>query len=83
MQHAEVTQRVRQQMGIRAGRCGICGADGLTVVESRRVRRGMAVLDPRWDPGVRTYELCGSCGAKRYLEDDEAVRGPRHRATPG
>ena len=73
MQHGEVTRRERENVGVRAGRCGICGAEGVAVVESRRVRRGLAVLNPRWDPRVRTYELCGSCGAKRLLDDGEAV----------
>jgi hypothetical protein len=68
-----MAQRTREQVGVRGARCGICGAEGVAVIESRRVRRGLAVLNPRWDPRVRTYELCGSCGAKRLLEDDEEI----------
>lgn len=43
--------------------CQLCGA-ATTVTESRAVRRGLALLDPRWRPEVRVYELCAECGAK-------------------
>jgi hypothetical protein len=38
------------------------------VVESRNVRRGLAVLNPGWDAHVRTYEVCPDCGAKWRTE---------------
>jgi hypothetical protein len=45
----------------------------LVVIESRAVRRGAAWLNPRFDPAVRTYELCPSCGAKHHLKAGQRI----------
>jgi hypothetical protein len=49
--------------------CGLCGHKGQVITLSRRVRKGLDLLNPKWDPAVEAFELCPSCGAKRVLED--------------
>jgi hypothetical protein len=73
MEHGEVGHRRRRTTVGPADRpCELCGGDAV-LTESRAVRRGAEWLNPRWRASVRVYELCGSCGAKTYLED---VRRP-------
>jgi hypothetical protein len=45
----------------------------MVVIESRAVRRGADRLNPRFDPAIRTYELCRGCGAKHQLKDGQRV----------
>jgi hypothetical protein len=40
---------------------------------TRRVRKGLDLLNPRWDPAVEAFEQCPSCGARRILEDQLAA----------
>lgn len=49
--------------------CGLCGHEGQIITLSRRVRRGIDLLNPMWDPVPQAYELCPACGARRVLEE--------------
>ena len=48
------------------GRCTLCGGT-LMLVTSRRVRRGAALLNPLWDPGVEVHEVCSACRARQEI----------------
>ena len=56
-------ERKRIELDVPGAPCQLCGA-ATVVTQSRAVRRGAAWLNPRWDPEIRVYELCRSCGAK-------------------
>jgi len=64
-----MSDRKRRQVGVSGAACDICGAVGLVIVESRSARRGRALLDPRWRPHRRTYELCPACGMRYPVEN--------------
>lgn len=66
-------ERQESQLGIAASVCGLCGHTGQVIAQSRRVRRGLDLLNLRWDPDVETYELCPVCGARRMLEHAAAA----------
>ena len=51
-----------------ASSCGLCGHEGQVIALSRRVRRGVDLLNPRFEAAEKAYELCPSCGARRMLE---------------
>jgi hypothetical protein len=63
--------RRRREIGRSIRLCGVCTGAEMVVIESRAVRRGAARLNPRFDPAIRTYELCRRCGAKHHLKDGE------------
>lgn len=65
--------RRRREIGRSDRSCGVCAAVGMTVVESRAVRRWTDLLNPTFDPAVRTYELCAACGAKHHLRDGQRI----------
>ena len=52
--------------------CGLCGHAGADIIEVRTVRHGLAWVNPAWVPEVELFEVCGSCGARRQLEDTRA-----------
>lgn len=59
-------RRRRELSDIPGAPCQLC--EGPTVIaQSRAVRSGLALVNPRWDPDIRVYELCRSCGAKRQV----------------
>jgi hypothetical protein len=70
-----VSSFVRQQssLGVTASRCGLCGHHGQVLTLSRRVRKGLDRLNPRWDAAVEAYEQCPACGARHLLEDRRAA----------
>ena len=70
-------QRKRTLLGSSEDACAICGRPGLDLIESRRVRRGKDLLNPGFDPAVRTYRRCRSCNARHDLEGG-AVPRPRN-----
>jgi len=45
------------------GRCTLCDGQ-LMLVTTRRVRRGVAWLNPLWNAGVEVHEVCSACGAR-------------------
>lgn len=45
--------------------CGLCRSRDVAQVRCTEVRSGVARLNPRWRPAVRTYDKCRSCGAKQ------------------
>jgi hypothetical protein len=45
----------------------------MTIMESRAVRRGADLLNPRFDPAIRTYELCAACGTKHHIRDGQRI----------
>ena len=65
----DMGERTRRQVGVSEAACGVCGTSPLLVMESRRKRRGLALLDPRWRPHRRTYELCTTCGCRYPWQD--------------
>ena len=68
-----MAQRVRQRVGTSDAECGVCGGHPLHLIESRGTRPVLAWLNHRWDPQVRSYEYCPSCGAKYRLENGRRV----------
>ncbi len=68
-----MAQRVRQRVGTSDAECGVCGGHPLHLIESRGTRPVLAWLNLRWDPQVRSYEYCPSCGAKYRLENGRRV----------
>lgn len=48
--------------------CGLCGHHEQLIALSRRVRKGLARVNPWFDDNPKTFELCPACGAKRELE---------------
>jgi hypothetical protein len=73
-------RRRKRSIGRRDRPCGMCGERGMTVTESRAVRRGAAWLNPRWDAAVRVYARCDSCGARHDVDGlggDPAAPGAR------
>ncbi len=60
--------RGRRSIGRTGSTCGLCGHQGLVLIESRLVRRGLSRLYPRFDDQHRVYELCEGCGAKHAVE---------------
>lgn len=54
--------------------CALCGSDDVMAVRTRLVRRGLALLNPAFDPHEHRYELCRGCGAKNYEVADAVVR---------
>jgi hypothetical protein len=62
-EHVKSVERQQTSVLPSDSRCGLCGA-GLLLVASRRVRRGLAWLNPLWDPVPMTHEVCPSCGAR-------------------
>ncbi len=61
--HVKRAEREQTSVLPSDSRCGLCGA-GLLLVASRRLRRGLAWLNPLWDPATMTHEVCPSCGAR-------------------
>jgi hypothetical protein len=37
------------------------------LIESRAVRRGLAMLNPIWDPSIHTYSLCEDCSSRDHI----------------
>jgi hypothetical protein len=66
-----VTSSLRQQsrLGVTASRCGLCGHVGQVLTLSRRVRKGLHLLNPRWDAAEQAFEQCPGCGARRFVEE--------------
>ena len=54
----------RSEIGDSNQACGLCRSDDVVRVRCTEVRSGVARLNPRWRPVVRTYDRCRSCGAK-------------------
>ena len=54
----------RTEIGDSDQACGLCRSEDVVRVRCTEVRAGVARLNPRWRPVVRTYEGCRSCGAK-------------------
>ena len=48
------------------GRCTLCGGT-LMLVTTRRVRRGVAWLNPLWDAEVEVHEVCSACRARQEI----------------
>ncbi len=69
----DVRERRTTQIGISTEPCGLCGSTKVVAMKSRAVRRGAALLNPRWDAATRTYDLCRDCGAKHRTEDGRRV----------
>jgi hypothetical protein len=65
--------RQRRELGRSTRLCGICSGAEMVIIESRAVRRGVDRLNPRFDPAIRTYELCRGCGAKHHLRNGQPV----------
>lgn len=57
--------RQRETVGHGQRPCALCGGD-VVVVRTWSVRRGLARLNPAFDPHEHRYELCRGCGAKNY-----------------
>jgi hypothetical protein len=58
----------RAQIGISDTPCGLCASDAVAVMESTELRTGLARLNPRWRPAVRSYHRCQECGARQNAE---------------
>ncbi|MCW2509127.1 MAG: hypothetical protein JWP68_2275 [Modestobacter sp.] len=71
--HRRVAKRYTEQVATNDHTCGICGRRGLVVTRSRARRRGADWLNPRFDPGARTYEKCPDCGVRYRIEDGHRV----------
>ncbi|TKJ23141.1 hypothetical protein [Blastococcus sp. CCUG 61487] len=69
----EVRLRRATAIGVSSEPCGICGSGNVVAMRSQAVRRGVARINPRWDPAPRTHDLCRDCGAKRRTEDGRRV----------
>jgi|tagenome__1003787_1003787.scaffolds.fasta_scaffold20688126_2 hypothetical protein len=65
--------RQRRQIGRSDRACGVCAAVGMTIIESRAVRRGADRLNPLFDPAIKRYELCRACGTKHPLQEHDRV----------
>jgi len=64
------TSRRRQsRLGVTASACGLCGHQGQVLTLSRRVRKGLDLLNPRWDAAEEAFEQCRGCGARRPVEE--------------
>ena len=61
--------RRQSRLGITASACGLCGHQGQVLTLTRRVRKGLDLLNPRWDAAEAAYEQCPSCGARHLLEE--------------
>jgi len=61
--------RQRTRLGVTASACGLCGHQGQVLTLSRRVRKGLDLLNPRWDAAEEAFEQCPSCGARHLLEE--------------
>jgi hypothetical protein len=61
--------RHHSRLGLTASACGLCGHQGQVLTVSRRVRKGLDLLNPRWDAAERAFEQCPGCGARRIVED--------------
>lgn len=68
-----MTDRKRRTIGRSEHPCGICGAAGLEIIESRSTRHGVDLLNPAWRASRRTYELCPSCGVKYPLKGGQRI----------
>jgi hypothetical protein len=62
--------RRRREIGRSERACGLCASVGMTIIESRSVRRGAHLLNPLYRPRVRIYERCDACGAKHHLHHE-------------
>jgi len=54
----------RTEIGGSDRACGLCRSEDVVRIRCTEVRSGVARLNPRWRPVVRTYDRCRSCGAK-------------------
>ncbi|MGY1618350.1 hypothetical protein ACI797_16545 [Geodermatophilus sp. SYSU D00691] len=63
------TVRQESRLGLAASSCSLCGHHGQVITVSRRMRKGLDLLNPKWEAAPRAYELCPACGARRELED--------------
>ena len=61
--------RRHSRLGVTASRCGLCGHQGQVLTLVRRVRKGLDLLNPRWDAAEEAFEQCPGCGARRLVED--------------
>jgi hypothetical protein len=62
------SSRQQSRLGVTASACGLCGHQGQVLTLSRRVRRGLDLLNPRWDAAEEAFEQCPGCGARRLVE---------------
>jgi hypothetical protein len=61
--------RTRTVLGPVGRACGLCGADRVALVESRRVRRLADRFNASWDPQIRLTETCRACGARTRVDN--------------
>jgi hypothetical protein len=47
----------------------LCGHVGQVLTLTRRVRKGLDLLNPRWDAAEEAFEQCPGCGACRLVDD--------------
>ena len=59
-------RRKRTSAILGEGGCTLCGAV-LMLVTSRKVRSGLAWLNPLWDTAVQVHEVCSACGARQEI----------------
>jgi hypothetical protein len=73
--HQVLPDRRLKQVGTFLDRpCGLCSSNVALVTESRRVRRGLAWLNPLWDDEPELFEVCAGCHARRLIERDQLPR---------
>ena len=65
----------RTEIGDSNRACGLCRSEDVVRVRCTEVRTGMARLNPRWRPVVRTYDRCRSCGAKHDATTQQRATG--------
>jgi hypothetical protein len=58
---------------VAASSCGLCGHLGQVITQTRRVRKGLDRLNPRWDAEPEAWEVCPNCRARRALEPTLAL----------
>ncbi len=67
------SRRRAKQLGIVTDRpCGLCGNVFTVLTETRAVRRGLAWINPLWDPDRYVYQLCSRCGAWQDVDAEAA-----------
>jgi hypothetical protein len=72
-QALHMPRRQTDHIGTSEQSCEICGHQGLAVVRSHTVRRGLARLKPNWDEEARTYRICSACGMRYRVERGEPI----------
>lgn len=65
--------RVRTHAAGDTSDCTLCGEGGVYLERTRNRRRGLAWVNPHWNPEERTYRVCPGCGARQQLIDGQPI----------